>query len=312
MGTMIQDSGLTEEDYRGERFASHPGRLQGNHDLLSLSCPVVITEIHEKYLAAGADIIETNTFNSNRISMADYRMEGLVPELNAASAKLAVAAAQKFSALTPGKPRFVAGSIGPTNRSASISPEINDPGFPSVSFDDLYSAYLEQVEYLVEGGVDLLLIETVFNLLNAKAASDATFGFLRSRGIRIPVMISFTLLPGINADFFDQFIESFLKSLSDPSFFSAGINCCVPSEGLLQYLKILSDHMPCYISFHPNAGLPDKSGNYPVKEDTMAELIQNILNDRLVNIVGGCCGTTPEYIRRIAELAEKASPGFVC
>ena len=311
MGTMVQRYSLDEAGYRGERFRDTEFLLKGNHDLLSLTQPAVISEIHELYLAAGADIIETNTFNSTRISMADYHMEEMVPEMNLASARIAVAAAEKYSRLTPGKPRFVAGAIGPTNKTASMSPDVNDPGYRAVSFDDLYNAYKEQAVNLLEGGVDLLLVETIFDTLNAKAAVMAILDTFRERNCAVPLMISVTIADASGRTLSGQTLEAFLFSLSLPGLFSIGLNCAMGAKDLRPYLEELSEKAPYYTSVYPNAGLPNQFGQYDESPEEMAAIIHDFLDNQFVNIIGGCCGTTPDHIRQFALLAANAVPRAV-
>ena len=311
MGTMVQRYSLDEAGYRGERFRDTEFLLKGNHDLLSLTQPAVISEIHELYLVAGADIIETNTFNSTRISMADYHMEEMVPEMNLASARIAVAAAEKYSRLTPGKPRFVAGAIGPTNKTASMSPDVNDPGYRAVSFDDLYNAYKEQAVNLLEGGVDLLLVETIFDTLNAKAAVMAILDTFRERNCAVPLMISVTIADASGRTLSGQTLEAFLFSLSLPGLFSIGLNCAMGAKDLRPYLEELSEKAPYYTSVYPNAGLPNQFGQYDESPEEMAAIIHDFLDNQFVNIIGGCCGTTPDHIRQFALLAANAVPRAV-
>lgn len=308
MGTMIQQHKLEEADYRGVRFKDYAHSLKGNNDLLSITQPKIIASIHEAYLEAGADIIETNTFNANRISMADYHMEDLVEELNVSAAKLARKAADKFSAQTPNKPRFVAGSIGPTNRTASLSPDVNNPGFRAVSFDDLVETYLEQVLALISGGVDLLLVETVFDTLNAKAALFAIESAFDKVGYRLPIMVSGTITDASGRTLSGQTTEAFLISIQHIPLLSVGLNCALGAKQLRPYLQILDNKAPFAISAHPNAGLPNAFGEYDETPEQMAAQIKEYLDLHLVNIVGGCCGTTPAHIRLISELAEKYSP----
>ena len=308
MGTMVQRHSLDEEQYRGERFRDSLNLLKGNHDLLSLTQPEIITGIHEQYLAAGADIIETNTFNSTRISMADYHMEALVPELNLTAARLAVAAAEKYSRLTPGKPRFVAGSIGPTNKTASMSPDVNDPSYRAVTFDDLYTAYKEQAENLLDGGVDLLLVETIFDTLNAKAAVMAILDIFQTCRQAVPLMLSVTIADASGRTLSGQTLEAFLFSLSFPALFSIGLNCAMGAKELRPYLEELSEKAPYYTTAHPNAGLPNQFGQYDESPEFMAAIVKDFLANKFVNIIGGCCGTTPEHIRQFALLAEEAEP----
>tara|TARA_Y100000768_G_scaffold388083_2_gene382043 strand:- start:11536 stop:15111 length:3576 start_codon:yes stop_codon:yes gene_type:complete len=304
MGTMIQRYKLSENDYRGERFKDYPTSLKGNNDLLSLTKPEVISEIHEKYLAAGADIIETNTFSGTSIAMADYNMESLVYELNLESAKLARVAADKFT--TADKPRFVAGSIGPTNRTASISPDVNDPGFRAVSFDELKLAYKEQVSGLVDGGVDYLLVETVFDTLNCKAALFAIEEYFEEKNKpMLPVMVSGTITDASGRTLSGQTIEAFLNSVSHMPLLSIGVNCALGADLMRPYIKTLSEKAPFGISAHPNAGLPNEFGEYDQTPEEMADIIEGYLKDGFINIIGGCCGTTDAHIKAIAERVEK-------
>ena len=298
MGTMIQRHKLDEAGYRGGRFKDHPVSLKGNNDLLTLSRPEIIEAIHRGYVEAGADIIETNTFNSNRISMADYKMEGLVRELNAAAARLA----RKV------KPRYVAGAIGPTNRTASLSPDVNDPGFRAISFDELVDAYAGQTEGLLEGGVDLLLIETVFDTLNAKAALFAAENVFARLGARVPVMVSGTITDKSGRTLSGQTVEAFWNSVAHAELLSIGLNCALGAKELRPHLEELSRVSPIFVSTHPNAGLPNAFGEYDETPETMGAQIKDFLNSGFVNLVGGCCGTTPEHIRVIAKLAAKAKP----
>lgn len=307
MGTMIQKYKLTEQDYRGYRFTDFHKPLKGNNDLLTLTQPVIIEEIHEAYLKAGADIIETNTFNSNAISMADYDMQDLVYELNYEGARIAKSLALKYS--TPEKPRWVAGSIGPTNRTASLSPDVNDPGYRAVTFDDLVKVYYEQVKGLVEGGADLLLIETIFDTLNAKAAIYAIEEFFENQGISLPVMISVTITDASGRTLSGQTTEAFWNSISHAkNLFSVGINCALGAKDMRPYLQILSKIAHCYVSAHPNAGLPNAFGEYDETAEQMQIQIEDFCQSGFVNIVGGCCGTTPEHIKKIAEVATKYPP----
>jgi 5-methyltetrahydrofolate--homocysteine methyltransferase len=308
MGTMIQQYGLTEEEFRGERFKDFPYDLKGNNDLLSLTKPDVIREIHLKYLDAGADIIETNTFNSNRISLADYHMEDLAYELNVASAKLAKEAVLSFTKTHPDKPLFVAGSLGPTNKTLSLSPDVNNPGYRSVSFDDLYSAYKEQAEGLIDGGADILLIETIFDTLNAKAAMMAVANTQTGKGIKIPVMVSGTITDASGRTLSGQTTEAFLNSVSHLDLLTVGLNCALGAKELRPYLEELSKKAPFYVSVYPNAGLPDQFGEYNETPEIMANQLQDFVANGFANIIGGCCGTTPEHIRRFAEIAKKATP----
>jgi 5-methyltetrahydrofolate--homocysteine methyltransferase len=304
MGTMIQRYKLNEADYRGERFKDHPGDLMGNNDLLSLTRPDVIREIHEAYLEAGSDIIETNTFNATSISQADYRMEDLVHEINFESARIAARAAGKFSQLTPAKPRFVAGSIGPTNKTTSLSPDVNDPGYRAVTFDEMKLAYKEQVKGLVEGGVDLLLVETVFDTLNAKAALVGIEEYLETSGKRVPVMVSGTITDASGRTLSGQTLEAFMHSLSHVKLLSIGLNCSLGARELRPYLEEMAGKSTIFTSVHPNAGLPNQFGEYDETPEEMSGYIQDFIDSGFVNIVGGCCGTTPEHIRAFASLME--------
>ncbi|MCF8220265.1 MAG: homocysteine S-methyltransferase family protein [Cryomorphaceae bacterium] len=304
MGTMIQRYPLEEEDFRGERFASHASSLRGNNDLLNITRPDIIFEIHKAYLAAGADIIETNTFSGTTIAQADYHLEDAVYDINFQGAKLAKEAADLFT----DKPRFVAGSIGPTNRTASISPDVNNPGYRAVSFDELKHAYKDQIEALMDGGVDVLLIETVFDTLNAKAALSAANEVFERRNIALPIMVSGTITDRSGRTLSGQTPEAFLISLQHIKLLSIGLNCALGSELMEPYLAVLSEKSPFAVSAHPNAGLPNAFGQYDETAEIMAEKVDSFFKKDLVNIIGGCCGTTPEHIAKIAELANHYSP----
>jgi 5-methyltetrahydrofolate--homocysteine methyltransferase len=304
MGTMIQRYPLEEADFRGERFASHASSLKGNNDLLNITRPDIIFEIHKEYLAAGADIIETNTFSGTTIAQADYQLEAAVYDINFQGAKLARNAADLFT----DKPRFVAGSIGPTNRTASISPDVNNPGYRAVNFDELKTAYKEQIEALMDGGVDVLLIETVFDTLNAKAALFAANEVFEHRKIALPIMISGTITDRSGRTLSGQTPEAFLISLQHVKLLSIGLNCALGSELMEPYLAVLSDKSPFAVSAHPNAGLPNAFGQYDETAEIMALKVDSFFKKGLVNIIGGCCGTTPEHIAKIAELAAHYSP----
>lgn len=308
MGTMIQKESLEEADFRGERFKDHPCSLKGNNDLLSLTRPDLIQKIHRAYFEAGADIIETNTFSSTRVGMADYQMEYLAYELNLVSAQIAVEVAKEMSKKTPNKPRFVAGSIGPTNKTASMSPDVNDPGYRAIHFDELVDQYSEQVEGLLEGGVDLLLVETVFDTLNAKAALFAIESVKEKRKSTTPVMVSGTITDASGRTLSGQTVEAFRISLSHMPLLSIGFNCALGADQLLPYVKRLSSQSQCYISAHPNAGLPNAFGAYDQSPEEMKTLIASYVEQGVVNIIGGCCGTTPEHIQAIAELAQSYPP----
>jgi 5-methyltetrahydrofolate--homocysteine methyltransferase len=311
MGTMLQRYNFSEEDFRGERFKEFPHPLKGNNDLLSLTQPKAIQEVHRQYFEAGADIVETNTFSGTTIGMADYHLEELVYELNYESARLAREIADEFTAKNPDKPRFVAGSIGPTNRTASMSPDVNDPGFRAVTFDELRIAYKQQVEALIDGGSDILLVETIFDTLNAKAALFAIEGVKEERNIDIPVMVSGTITDASGRTLSGQTVEAFLISISHIPLLSVGFNCALGADQLKPYLQRLSHNTTFNVSAHPNAGLPNAFGQYDQTPEAMQVLIREYLEDNLINIIGGCCGTTPEHIRLIAEVAKEYSPRIV-
>ena len=308
MGTMIQRHGLDEADYRGERFADWPSDLKGNNDLLVLTRPDIIRDIHAQYLAAGADIVETNTFNATRVAMADYGMEALVPEINRAAAHLAREAADTATAAIPDKPRFVAGVLGPTNRTASISPDVNDPGYRNIRFDDLVEAYTEAAAALVEGGVDILLIETVFDTLNAKAAVFAIEEYFDNSGLRLPVMISGTITDASGRTLTGQVTEAFWNSLSHTRPMSIGLNCALGADQLRQYVEELSGIADTFISAHPNAGLPNEFGEYDETPAQIAAELGDWAASGFINIVGGCCGTTPDHIRAIVDAVSPHPP----
>ncbi|HBZ37775.1 MAG TPA: 5-methyltetrahydrofolate--homocysteine methyltransferase [Balneola sp.] len=308
MGTMIQRYDLNEDDFRGKRFTESKKDLKGNNDLLSLTRPEIILEIHEKYLEAGADIIETNTFSGTSIAQADYGLEEVVYELNKVSAEIARKAADKYTSLTIDKPRFVAGSVGPTNRTASLSPDVNRPGFRSISFDDLVSAYAEQVRGLIDGGADLILVETVFDTLNAKAALFATLEVFDEKGKELPIMVSGTITDASGRTLSGQTAEAFLISLSHVPLLSIGLNCALGANQLRPYIEILSKHSKVFTSAYPNAGLPNEFGEYDQGPQAMAKEVESYVNDGLVNILGGCCGTTPEHIKAMVELVEGKRP----
>ncbi|MFP9100429.1 homocysteine S-methyltransferase family protein [Flavobacterium sp. RHBU_24] len=308
MGTMLQRYNFTEDDYRGARFKDFPHPLKGNNDLLTLTQPEAIKDVHRQYFAAGADIVETNTFSGTTIGMADYHMEDLVYELNYESAKIAREVADEFTAANPDKPRFVAGSIGPTNRTASMSPDVNDPGYRAVTFDDLLIAYKEQVKALIDGGCDILLVETIFDTLNAKAALYAIEEVKDELGIDIPIMVSGTITDASGRTLSGQTVEAFLISISHIPLLSVGFNCALGADQLKPYLKRLAHNTQFSISAHPNAGLPNAFGQYDQTPEEMQVLIKEYLDDNLINIIGGCCGTTPEHIKLIAELAQNHKP----
>ncbi len=308
MGSLLQEYKLTEEDYRGKLLMDASHDQKGNNDILSLTYPDIIFEIHCKYLEAGADIILTNTFNANTISQADYNMQSLVYEMNKASAGIARRAADQYSEETPDKPRFVAGTLGPTNKTLSLSPDVNDPGYRAVTFDEVKEAYREQVEGLLDGGVDLLLIETVFDTLNAKAALFAIEEALEERGIRLPLMVSGTITDASGRTLSGQTVEAFLNSVSHIDLLSIGLNCALGASELRPYLKELAQKAPFYVSAHPNAGLPNQFGGYDETPEIMAGNIREFLENSYVNIIGGCCGTTPNHIHEFAKMAASAKP----
>lgn len=303
MGTMIQTYGLTEAQYRGERFKDFPHPLKGNNDLLVLTQADIIREIHEQFLEAGADIIETNTFNAQAISMEDYKMEHLVREMNLEAAKIARQAADLYTRRNPEKPRFVAGAVGPTNRTASLSPDVNNPGYRAVDFDRLCAAYTEQMTALIEGGVDLILIETVFDTLNAKAALFAINTIKEHTGSDIPVMISGTITDASGRTLSGQTPEAFWNSMSHGNLLSIGLNCALGAKDMIPYISELSRTAWVYITAYPNAGLPNEFGQYDESPEAMAAVMESMMQEGRVNIVGGCCGTTPEHIRAIAAKA---------
>ena len=308
MGTMLQRYNFTEEDYRGERFKDWESSLKGNNDLLSLTQPKAIEEVHRKYLEADADIIETNTFSGTTIAMADYHMEELVYELNFESAKIARKVCDEFTAKNPDKPRFVAGSIGPTNRTASLSPDVNDPGFRAITFDQLRIAYKQQAEALLDGGSDILLVETIFDTLNAKAALFAIDEIQEERNIKIPIMVSGTITDASGRTLSGQTAEAFLISISPLNLLSVGLNCALGAKQLTPYLETLSKNSDFFISAYPNAGLPNAFGQYDETPEFMAEQIREYAEKGLINIIGGCCGTTPPHIKAIADLVKNYEP----
>ena len=306
MGTMVQGFGLDEGAFRGDRFAHHPCQLKGNNDILVLSRPDVIREIHSRYLSAGADIIETSTFNSNRISQAEYGCEELCPEMNLKAALLAREVADSFS--TPSKPRFVVGSVGPTSRTCSISPDVEDPACRNVTFDQLAAAYCEQMTALIEGGVDALLCETIFDTLNAKAALYAADEAMEKTGREVPVMLSFTIADAQGRILSGQTIEAFMASVANRNLLSVGLNCSFGAREMKPFLKRLSAIAPCYVSVYPNAGLPNELGGYDQTPQEMAAIVREYVDEGLVNIIGGCCGTTDEFIALFPSLVEGAVP----
>ena len=306
MGTMIQRYNLTEADFRGEFFKEIPGQMKGNNDLLCLTRPDIVSDIHRKYLAAGADIIETNSFNATRVSQADYHVEHCVRDINLAAARLARQAADAFS--TEEKPRFVAGSVGPTNKTCSMSPDVSNPAYRALTFDDLADAYCEQMTALLEGGVDALLIETIFDTLNAKAALYAAEQAMEEMGRRVPLMLSVTVSDTAGRTLSGQTLDAFLASVQHADIFSVGLNCSFGARQLKPFLEQLAARAPYYISAYPNAGLPNSLGQYDQTPDDMAREVAEYVREGLVNIIGGCCGTTEEYIARFPALVEGAAP----
>ncbi|MBP6323626.1 MAG: homocysteine S-methyltransferase family protein, partial [Chitinophagales bacterium] len=305
MGTMIQRHSLEEEDFRGEVFKDHAFPLKGNNDLLSITRPEIIKEIHRQYFEAGADIVETNTFSGTTIAQADYHLEYAVYDINYQSAKIAREVADEMTAKEPHKPRFVAGAMGPTNRTCSLSPDVNDPGFRAVTFDELVKAYYDQAKALIDGGSDLLLIETVFDTLNAKAALFAVQTLFEDIGKEYPVSISGTITDASGRTLSGQTTEAFLISVSHVPLFSVGLNCALGAKELRPYLQVLAKESEFLVSAYPNAGLPNEFGQYDETPDIMGDQIREFLELGLVNILGGCCGTTPPHIKRIAEIAKE-------
>ena len=311
MGTMIQRHSLEEDDFRKGWFEDHPKPLKGNNDLLSLTRPEIIKEIHRKYFEAGADIAETNTFSGTTIAQADYALEKAVYDINYHSARIAREVADEFTLKNPSKPRFVAGSIGPTNRTASISPDVNDPGFRAVTFDELVTAYKEQVAALMDGGVDMLLVETIFDTLNAKAALFAIDEVYVEKGVKLPIMVSGTITDQSGRTLTGQTTEAFLISVSHMPLLTVGLNCALGASMMRPYLQVLGRKAPFGVSAHPNAGLPNEFGQYDETPEMMADQIREFLSEGLINIIGGCCGTTPDHIRAIADIAKEYKPRMI-
>jgi 5-methyltetrahydrofolate--homocysteine methyltransferase len=307
MGTMIQRHKLEEEDFRKGAFENHNKSLKGNNDLLSITRPDIIKDIHRQYFLAGADIVETNTFSGTWIAQADYSLEDAVYRINYESAKIAKEVANEFT----DKPRFVAGSIGPTNRTASISPDVNDPGYRAINFDELVGAYKDQVNALMDGGVDVLLVETIFDTLNAKAALFAIDQVFEDRNEKIPIMVSGTITDQSGRTLTGQTTEAFLISLSHMPLLTIGLNCALGASLMRPYLQILNEKSPFGVSAHPNAGLPNEFGKYDESPEMMAAQIKEFLDEGLINIIGGCCGTTPEHIKAIADLAKNYKPRII-
>lgn len=308
MGTMIQRHKLEEADFRGDILKDHPHPLKGNNDLLSITRPDIIKDIHRQYFEAGADIIETNTFGSTSVAQADYHLEHLVYQINYQAAKIAREVADEFTKKEPNKPRFVAGSMGPTTKLASMSPDVNNPGFRAITFDELVAAFKEQAKGLLDGGVDLLLPETITDTLNVKAALFAIQELFEETGKQVPVMVSGTITDASGRILSGQTAEAFLISVSHVPLLSIGLNCAMGASALRPYLKILSDKAPFFISAYPNAGLPNEFGQYDQTAIEMGNEVEEYLKEGLVNILGGCCGSTPDHIKRLAEIAEKYKP----
>ena len=306
MGTMIQQYGLTEDDFRGTLFKDVEGMMKGNNDMLNLTRPDVVLDIHRKYLAAGADIIETNTFSSQRISEADYHLESHCYDMALAGARLARQAADEYSSAD--KPRFVAGSVGPTNKTCSMSPDISNPALRELTYDQLFDAYCEQMDALMEGGVDAILIETIFDTLNAKAAIDAALTTMTSRATQLPIMLSVTVSDLGGRTLSGQTLDAFLASVSSYPIFSVGLNCSFGAAQMKPYLRELAQKAPYYVSAYPNAGLPNSLCQYDETPESMAPQIAEFIDEGLVNIVGGCCGTTEKFIARYVPLAEGKTP----
>jgi 5-methyltetrahydrofolate--homocysteine methyltransferase len=308
MGTMIQRYKLEEEDFRGERFKNHNFPLKGNNDILSLTRPDIIKAIHRQYLEAGADIIETNTFSGTTIAQADYHLEDAVYDLNYYSAKIAKEVADEFTRKDPSKPRFVAGAMGPTNKTASLSPDVNNPGFRAITFDELALAFKQQAKGLIDGGADVLLLETIIDTLNVKAALFAIQELFDEIGKRLPIMVSGTITDASGRTLSGQTTEAFLISVSHVPLLSIGLNCALGASQLRPYLQVLNEKAPFYVSAYPNAGLPNEFGHYDQTPEEMGQQVEVFLKEGLINIVGGCCGTTPDHIKLIAEIAMKYNP----
>ncbi len=308
MGTMIQRHKLKEEDFRNEQLKDHPHPLKGNNDLLSITRPDIIKDIHRQYFAAGADIAETNTFGSTSIAQADYHLESLVYQINFQAARLAKEVAEEFTKKEPHKPRFVAGSMGPTTKLASMSPDVNNPGYRAITFDQLVVAFKEQAKGLLDGGVDMLLLETITDTLNAKAALFAIEELFEETGKQVPILVSGTITDASGRILSGQTTEAFLISVSHVPLLSIGLNCALGAAALRPYLQVLNEKAPFFVSAHPNAGLPNEFGQYDQTPDQMAAEIEEFLKEGLINIIGGCCGSTPEHISKIAAVAKKYQP----
>lgn len=308
MGTMIQRHTLEEADFRGERFKDHQFPLKGNNDILSITRPDIIKDIHRQYLEAGADILETNTFSGTTIAQADYHLEDAVYDINYLSAKIAKEVADEFTLKEPHKPRFVAGAMGPTNKTASLSPDVNNPGFRAITFDQLALAFKDQARALIDGGADLLLLETIIDTLNVKAALFAIQELFEEIGRSVPVMVSGTITDASGRTLSGQTTDAFLVSVSHVPLLSIGLNCALGASALRPYLQVLNEKAPFFVSAYPNAGLPNEFGQYDQTADEMGAQVEEYLKEGLVNILGGCCGTTPEHIKKIASIAKKYKP----
>ena len=308
MGTMIQRHKLNEADFRGERFKDHTHPLKGNNDLLSITRPDIIKDIHRQYFEAGADIIETNTFSGTSIAQADYHLEHIIYDLNFQAAKIAKEVADEFTMQEPHKPRFVAGSMGPTNKTASLSPDVNNQGFRAITFEELVKAFKEQAKGLIDGGVDILLLETIIDTLNVKAGLFGIQELFDEIGRELPIMVSGTITDASGRTLSGQTTDAFLISVSHVPLLSIGLNCALGASALRPYLQVLNEKAPFFTSAYPNAGLPNEFGQYDQTPDDMASQIEEFLKEGLVNVVGGCCGTTPEHIKKIAEVAKNYKP----
>ncbi len=308
MGTMIQRHKLEEKDFRGDRFKDHEYPLKGNNDILSITRPDIIKDIHRQYFEAGADIAETNTFSGTRIAQADYHLEDAVYELNVQAARIAREVADEFTRKDPGKPRFVAGSMGPTNKTASLSPDVSNPGYRAITFDELKETFKEQAKGLIDGGADVLLLETIIDTLNVKAALFGIQELFDEIGKTLPIMVSGTITDASGRTLSGQTTEAFLVSVSHVPLLSVGLNCALGAKALRPYLQVLNEQSPFFVSAYPNAGLPNEFGQYDQTPGEMGEQIKEFLEEGLVNVVGGCCGTTPEHIRVIAAMASQYKP----
>lgn len=308
MGTMIQEKKLDENDFRGKKFLNSKKNLKGNNDLLNITCPDLIYEIHQKYLEAGADILETNTFNSTKISQKDYDCDDFSFDLNYQGGLIARKAVDDFLGKNPGQNKFVAGVLGPTNRTCSMSPDVNDPGFRAITFDELVKSYSEQIEALIDGGVHILLVETIFDTLNAKAALFAISGIFEKIGYELPLMVSGTITDASGRTLSGQTTEAFITSLSHLPLLTIGFNCALGADLMLPYMKRVSRFSNFYTAAFPNAGLPNAFGEYDETADDMGKKIKKFLDEGCINIIGGCCGTTPEHIKVISELVKNYKP----